>query len=55
MNCSILDGWWVGHTSLITTWLGDRRGEQYSDPNYQDALESQSLYNILEKQMLPLF
>jgi starch phosphorylase len=56
MNCSILDGWWVEAYEIDhnTGWaIG--RGEQYSDANYQDQLEGQSLYNILEKQILPLF
>jgi starch phosphorylase len=31
------------------------RGETYSDPNYQDQIESVALYDILEKQVVPLF
>jgi starch phosphorylase len=56
MNCSILDGWWVeGYDIDHNVGFAIGRGEQYSDANYQDSLESQSLYNILEKQILPLF
>jgi glycogen phosphorylase len=36
-------GWAIGH------------GEDYSDPNYQDQIESVALYDILEKQVIPLF
>jgi len=56
LNCSILDGWWVEAYAMDPTvgWaIG--RGEQYADANYQDTIESQSLYNILEKQLVPLF
>ncbi|HEX3357057.1 MAG TPA: alpha-glucan family phosphorylase [Tepidisphaeraceae bacterium] len=56
LNCSILDGWWVEAYDLDHSvgWaIG--RGEQYQDSNYQDTLECQSLFNILEKQILPLF
>ena len=30
------------------------RGEMYGDPNYQDQLEGQALYDLLEKQIVPL-
>jgi starch phosphorylase len=54
LNCSILDGWWVEGYSPDVGWaIG--RGEQYPDSNYQDTIESQALYNLLEKQILPLF
>jgi starch phosphorylase len=54
LNCSILDGWWEEGYSADVGWaIG--RGEDYSDPNYQDQVESQALYDILEKQIVPLF
>ncbi|HEX4053562.1 MAG TPA: alpha-glucan family phosphorylase [Tepidisphaeraceae bacterium] len=54
LNCSILDGWWVeGYTPDVGWAIG--RGESYSDYNTQDQLESQALYEILEKQIIPLF
>jgi starch phosphorylase len=54
LNCSILDGWWVEGYSPDVGWaIG--RGEAYSDGNVQDQLESQALYDILEKQIVPLF
>src|SRR5665213_1155907 len=54
LNCSILDGWWVeGYASDLGWAIG--RGESYSDPGYQDHVEGQALYDILEKQMIPLF
>jgi starch phosphorylase len=54
LNCSILDGWWVEGYSPDVGWaIG--RGESYSDAGYQDHVESQALYDLLEKQILPLF
>jgi starch phosphorylase len=54
LNCSILDGWWVeGYDPEVGWAIG--RGEVYADPNYQDQVESQALYDILEKQIIPLF
>ncbi len=54
LNCSILDGWWVEGYSPDVGWaIG--RGETYSDYNVQDQIESQALYDILEKQIVPLF
>src|SRR5205814_7815784 len=54
LNCSILDGWWVEGYSPDVGWaIG--HGESYTDGNVQDQLESQALYDILEKQIVPLF
>ncbi|HZZ43596.1 MAG TPA: alpha-glucan family phosphorylase [Tepidisphaeraceae bacterium] len=54
LNCSILDGWWVeGYKPDLGWAIG--RGEQYPDSNLQDQLESQALYDLLEKQIVPLF
>jgi starch phosphorylase len=54
LNCSILDGWWVeGYAPDVGWAIG--RGEDYTDPGYQDHVESQALYDILEKQIVPLF
>ncbi|MFT3787728.1 MAG: alpha-glucan family phosphorylase [Tepidisphaeraceae bacterium] len=53
-NCSILDGWWVEGYEPGTGWaIG--RGEQYSDAEYQDHIEAQSLYDTIERQIMPLF
>jgi starch phosphorylase len=53
-NCSILDGWWVeGYEPDVGWAIG--RGETYSDGNHQDTIESQALYDILEKQIIPQF
>src|SRR6185369_10422795 len=53
-NCSILDGWWVeGYEPDLGWAIG--RGESYTDGNLQDSIESQALYDILEKQIVPQF
>ncbi|MDY6823331.1 MAG: alpha-glucan family phosphorylase [Thermodesulfobacteriota bacterium] len=54
LNVSILDGWWCEGYSSDTGWaIGD--GQEYEDYNYQDAVESQALYNILENDVIPCF
>src|SRR5829696_5686567 len=53
-NCSILDGWWVeGYEPDLGWAIG--RGETYTDGNVQDNVESKALYDLLEKQIIPLF
>jgi starch phosphorylase len=56
LNCSILDGWWVeGYALDPNVGWAIGRGEDYSDPAYQDQVESQALYDLMEKQIIPLF
>jgi starch phosphorylase len=55
-NCSILDGWWVeAHELDHNVGWAIGRGESYIDGNTQDNLESMALYDLLEKQIVPLF
>ena len=54
LNCSILDGWWCEGYDGQNGWaIG--RGEEYTDLEYQDDVESRALYDLLEKQIVPLF
>ncbi len=54
LNLSILDGWWAeGFDETIGWRIGN--GEEYQDPAYQDAVESQALYNTLESDVIPCF
>jgi len=54
LHLSILDGWWDEAYSKDCGWaIG--HGEEYDDPEYQDAVESQALYNLLENEVIPLF
>lgn len=54
LNLSILDGWWDEGYRPDRGWrIGN--GEEYSDAGYQDAVESQALYNVLENDVIPCF
>jgi len=54
LQISTLDGWWVEAYNGENGWaIG--KGEEYEDKEYQDELESLSLYNILEKEVIPMF
>jgi starch phosphorylase len=54
LNVSILDGWWCeGYTEERGWRIGN--GEEYEDYDYQDAIESQALYNVLENEVIPCF
>ncbi len=54
LNLSILDGWWDEAYNVNTGWaIG--RGEEYADPTIQDEVESNALYDLLEKEIVPLF
>lgn len=54
LNFSILDGWWVEGFNGENGWsIGT--GEEYGDLNYQDDIESRSIYELLEKEIVPLF
>lgn len=53
-NLSVLDGWWDEADYIRTGWpIG--HGEDYDDPQYQDDVEANALYDILEKEVVPLF
>jgi len=54
LNMSTLDGWWCeGYKPELGWVIGS--GESYDDAAYQDAVESQALYNLLENEVIPLF
>ncbi len=54
LNVSILDGWWVEGYSEDVGWrIGN--GEENDDHQYQDSIESQALYNLLENEVIPCF
>jgi glycogen phosphorylase len=54
LNMSVLDGWWAeGYQPGLGWAIG--AGEEYEDPGYQDRVESQAIYNLLEKTVVPLF
>lgn len=54
LNFSILDGWWVEGFAGDNGWaIG--AGEEYTDLTYQDDVESRSIYDLLEQEIVPLF
>lgn len=54
LNLSVLDGWWDEADYVRTGWaIGG--GETYDDPHYQDEVEAHALYDLLEKEVIPLF
>jgi len=54
LNVSIFDGWWCEGYSEERGWrIGS--GEEYVDTEYQDTIESQALYNVLENSVIPCF
>ncbi|HEV3082538.1 MAG TPA: alpha-glucan family phosphorylase [Gemmataceae bacterium] len=54
INMSILDGWWVEGYAQNNGWaIG--AGEEYTDLNYQDDVESRAIYDLLEQEIVPLF
>jgi starch phosphorylase len=54
LNFSTLDGWWVeGYQGDNGFAIGS--GEEYPDTEIQDLIESRALYDMLEKEIVPLF
>jgi len=54
LNCSILDGWWDESYNPNVGWaIGS--GEEYEDTELQDNIESKALYDLLEREIVPLF
>ncbi len=54
LNLSVLDGWWCEAYDGENGWaIGN--GDVHEDTDYQDHVESQALYNLLEDDVIPLF
>jgi starch phosphorylase len=54
LNFSALDGWWVEGYNGKNGWaIGDNR--DYDDLELQDRIDSVSIYNQLEKQIIPMY
>jgi starch phosphorylase len=54
LNMSTLDGWWCEGYVPEAGWVIGA-GEEYDDLGYQDAVESNAIFNLLEKEVVPLF
>ena len=54
LNVSVLDGWWCEGYRNDRGWrIGN--GEEFEDADYQDRIEGQALYNVLENEVIPCF
>ncbi len=54
LNLSVLDGWWAeGYNPDVGWAIGS--GEIYDDLEYQNSVESQAMYDLIEKEIVPLF
>lgn len=54
LNCSILDGWWDEMFDGDNGWA-ITSAEVYDDVARRDEIEAESLFQILERQIVPLF
>jgi starch phosphorylase len=54
LNMSTLDGWWCEGYIPDGGWIIGA-GEEYDDLSYQDQVEGQAIYNMLEQEVVPLF
>ena len=55
LNISVPDGWWCEAAELGENGWSIGRGESYADSNEQDVVESETLYEIIEKEAVPMF
>jgi starch phosphorylase len=54
LNLSILDGWWDEAYEPEVGWaIGS--GEEYENHDYQDEVEANAIYDLLEKEIAPMF
>jgi glycogen phosphorylase len=60
LNVSTLDGWWdeawqigVDRNAEVGWAIG--KGEIYQDSTYQDQVEAEALYELLEREIVPIF
>lgn len=54
LNLSVLDGWWCEGYSGDNGWVIGS-GEEYDSTEYQDEIESKAIYDLLEKDIVPLY
>ena len=55
LNISIPDGWWCEAEILGENGWSIGKGEMYDTTEEQDRVESAALYEILEKEVVPMF
>jgi starch phosphorylase len=60
LNLSVRDGWWdeawgMGVESGVSAGWSIGRGETYDNPDEQDRIEAEALYDMLERDVIPTF
>ncbi len=54
LHVSVLDGWWAEAYRPGVGWaIGD--GQQFAHTGYQDEVDAEALYSLLEREVVPLF
>ena len=54
LNCSVSDGWWDECYDGTNGWVIGSR-ETFEDPDYQDRVDVNAIYNLLESEIAPRF
>ncbi|HET7770864.1 MAG TPA: alpha-glucan family phosphorylase [Chloroflexota bacterium] len=54
LHMSVLDGWWDEAYQPGLGWAVGN-GEEYEDAGYQDYVEARAVFELLEKEVVPLF
>jgi phosphorylase/glycogen(starch) synthase len=54
LNFSILDGWWAEAYKPETGWA-IRTGRTYDNADFQNELDAETLYSILQNEIIPLY
>lgn len=55
LNVSILDGWWAEAYTPEVGWAIGNGEDGNGDWAYQDTIDAQALYNVLENNVIPAF
>jgi phosphorylase/glycogen(starch) synthase len=54
LNLSVLDGWWAEGYKPQAGWAL-REARTYANQQFQDELDSETIYDMLEEEIVPLF
>lgn len=54
LNLSVLDGWWAEGYTPLSGWALPEESS-YENADFQDELDAETLYNIIENQVLPTY
>ncbi|MCK4407316.1 MAG: alpha-glucan family phosphorylase, partial [Bacteroidales bacterium] len=54
VNLSVLDGWWAEAYKENAGWA-IKEARTYNDQKFQDELDAETIYNILENEIIPVY